>query len=112
MKVRLVFLIIILIFLSNSCSKEKEKISIVEEESLEMQMIKAYKEGLKEIAQYLGFSWTLDDVDAMGSIALFTDFVESEGKDLESKIKILTYNEDDCQATKFIFDWLNSELVS
>jgi len=71
-----------------------------------------YKEGLKEIAQYLGFSWTLDDVDAMGSIALFTDFVESEGKDLESKIKILTYNEDDCQATKFIFDWLNSELVS
>ena len=49
MKFRLVFLIIILIFLSNSCSKEKEKISIVEEESLEMQMIKAYKEGLKEL---------------------------------------------------------------
>ena len=71
-----------------------------------------YKEGLKEIAQYLGFSWTLDDVDAMASIALFTNFVESEGKDLESKSKILTYNEDDCQATKFIFDWLNSELVT
>ena len=49
MKFRLVFLIIILIFLSNSCSKEKEKISIIEEESLEMQMIKAYKEGLKEL---------------------------------------------------------------
>ena len=49
MKFRLVFLIIILIFLSNSCSKEKEKISIIEEESLEMQMIKAYKKGLKEL---------------------------------------------------------------
>tara|TARA_B100000965_G_scaffold13781_1_gene10319 strand:+ start:40 stop:879 length:840 start_codon:yes stop_codon:yes gene_type:complete len=49
MKFRLVFLIITLIFLSNSCSKEKEKISIIEEESLEMQMIKAYKEGLKEL---------------------------------------------------------------
>ena len=49
MKFRLVFLTIILIFLSNSCSKEKEKISIIEEESLEMQMIKAYKEGLKEL---------------------------------------------------------------
>jgi len=49
MKFRLVFLIIILIFLSNSCSKEKEKISIIEEENLEMQMIKAYKEGLKEL---------------------------------------------------------------
>tara|TARA_B100000131_G_scaffold288941_1_gene300630 strand:- start:2703 stop:3542 length:840 start_codon:yes stop_codon:yes gene_type:complete len=49
MKFRLVFLITILVFLSNSCSKEKEKISIIEEESLEMQMIKAYKDGLKEL---------------------------------------------------------------
>ena len=71
-----------------------------------------YKEGLKEIAQYLGFNWRLDDVDAMGSIALFSNFVQSEGKDLESKTKILTYNEDDCQATKFIFDWLTAEPIS
>ena len=49
MKFRLVFLITILVFLSNSCSKEKEKISIIEEENLEMQMIKAYNEGLKEL---------------------------------------------------------------
>ena len=49
MKFHLVFLIISLIFLSNSCSKEKEKISIIEEESLEMQMIKAYSEGMKEL---------------------------------------------------------------
>ena len=38
-----------MIFFSASCSKEKEKISIVEEESLEMQMIKAYNDGLKEL---------------------------------------------------------------
>jgi len=49
MKFNLVYLIIALLFLSSSCSKEKEKISIVEEESLEMQMIKAYNEGLKEL---------------------------------------------------------------
>ena len=49
MKFHLAYLIIALIFLSSSCSKEKEKISIVEEESLEMQMIKAYNEGLKEL---------------------------------------------------------------
>ena len=49
MKFHLLFLIIALIFLNTSCSKEKEKISIIEEESLEMQMIKAYKEGLKEL---------------------------------------------------------------
>ena len=49
MKFHLAYLIIVLLFLSTSCSKEKEKISIVEEESLEMQMIKAYNEGLKEL---------------------------------------------------------------
>ena len=49
MKFHLLFLIIALIFLNTSCSKEKETISIIEEESLEMQMIKAYKEGLKEL---------------------------------------------------------------
>ena len=47
MKLHLVFLILALIFLNTSCSKEKEKISIIEEESLEMQMIKAYNEGLE-----------------------------------------------------------------
>ena len=36
-------------FLNISCSKEKEKISIIEDESLEMQMIKAYNDGLKEL---------------------------------------------------------------
>ena len=49
MKFHLLFLIIALIFLNTSCSKEKEKISIIEEENLEMQMIKAYNEGLKEL---------------------------------------------------------------
>ena len=49
MKFHLVYFIIALLFLSSSCSKEKEKISIVEEESLENQMIKAYNEGLKEL---------------------------------------------------------------
>ena len=48
MKFLQLYLIIFLIFLNISCSKEKEKISIVEEESLETQMIKAYNEGLKE----------------------------------------------------------------
>ena len=48
MKFQLVYLILVLIFLNNSCSKEKEKISIIEDESLEIQMIKAYNDGLKE----------------------------------------------------------------
>ena len=49
MKFHLVYLIIALIFLNTSCSKEEKKISIIEEESLEMQMIKAYDQGIKEL---------------------------------------------------------------
>ncbi len=49
MKFHLVYLIIVAIFLFTSCSKEKEKVSIIEDESLEMQMIKAYNDGLKEL---------------------------------------------------------------
>ena len=47
----LFYKIVILIFFLNlnSCIKENEKISIVEEKSLEMQMIDAYNEGLKEL---------------------------------------------------------------
>ena len=43
------FLIIVLIFISlASCSKKDEKISLIKEDNLEMQMIEAYNEGLKE----------------------------------------------------------------
>ena len=43
-------IVILLFFLNlNSCIKENEKISIVDEKSLEMQMIDAYNEGLKEL---------------------------------------------------------------
>ena len=49
MKFPLVFLILILFILSISCSKQKEKISIVEEKSLEMQMVEAYNKGLIEL---------------------------------------------------------------
>ena len=43
------FLIIVLIFIGlASCSKKEEKISLIKEDNLEMQMIEAYNEGLKE----------------------------------------------------------------
>ncbi len=44
---KIIFLILtILVF---SCSSNKEKISIIEEENLELQMIDAYKDGYKEL---------------------------------------------------------------
>ena len=52
MKFSFTFLILILFFLNISCSKEKKKISIVKEDSLEMQMIEAYREGLVELDHF------------------------------------------------------------
>ena len=49
MKFHSLYLIVLLIFFVSSCAKEKEKISIVEEESLESQMINTYNEGLNEL---------------------------------------------------------------
>ena len=43
-----IFLVLVLTILA-SCSSDKKKISIIEEEDLELQMIDAYKEGYKEL---------------------------------------------------------------
>ena len=49
MKFPIFFIIFALFFLITSCSKEKEKISLIEEKNLESQMIEAYNEGIKEL---------------------------------------------------------------
>ena len=49
MKFPIFFLVIILFISITSCSKKEEKISIIEEENLEMQMIASYREGLAEL---------------------------------------------------------------
>ena len=41
-------LLFVIILVSISCSKKTEKISLIKEDNLEMQMIEAYNEGLKE----------------------------------------------------------------
>ncbi len=48
MKFRNLFLSIIIIFGILSCSEKQEKVSLIKEDNLEMQMIEAYNEGLKE----------------------------------------------------------------
>ena len=49
MKYHNYLLIILIIFSFYSCSEKEEKISVIKENNLEMQMIEAYKEGLKEL---------------------------------------------------------------
>ena len=41
--------LLVFLILTISCSKEQEKISIIEEKNLELQMIEAYNEGLREL---------------------------------------------------------------
>ena len=69
----------------------------------------AYGEGLKDIAKCLGFNWRHGDVDALTSVALYFQYLDSNGKNQEDRQKILDYNEDDCLATMHIFDWLSSQ---
>ena len=44
-----IFIFFVLILLISSCSEKEEKVSIIEEKNLEMQMVEAYKEGMKEL---------------------------------------------------------------
>jgi outer membrane protein assembly factor BamD len=44
-------LVIVLIIYSNSCSKKEEKISIIQEKEIRLQMIDAYKEGVKALEE-------------------------------------------------------------
>ena len=66
----------------------------------------AYGEGLKAIAKCLGFHWQQDDVTGVGSMDLYTKYVDSGSTDQVSKEKIIVYNKDDCFATMHIYDWI------
>ena len=51
MKFNNFFIILLMVFSLISCSEKKEKISLIKEDNLEMQMIETYNEGLKEFNQ-------------------------------------------------------------
>lgn len=67
-----------------------------------------YGNGLKEIARYIGFSWR-HDIDAMDSMVLFFKYVQDPENNRDKLKKVLDYNEDDCEATKTVKDWLERE---
>ena len=48
MKFQNILISLLILFSLISCTEKKEKISIIKEDNLEMQMIEAYNEGLKE----------------------------------------------------------------
>lgn len=62
---------------------------------------------LKEIAQYLGFSWRDKSPSGAMSIEWFNKYLET--KDQKDMDRILLYNEDDCKATMVIKDFLDKQ---
>ena len=74
-----------------------------------------YRNGLKEVAGFLGFTWTESEADGLLSIEWRTNWLETK-KDLW-KEKLIQYNIEDCLALIKIHEWLerlaeNSETQS
>ena len=49
MKISVKIFLLLFFILALSCSKEKDRVSIIEEKDLDKQMIEAYTDGLKEL---------------------------------------------------------------
>jgi hypothetical protein len=65
-----------------------------------------YSNGLKEIGQYLGFRWS--DPEASGTSAMVWRSAWELSRDLTLKQRLVTYNEEDCQATQKLTEKLFS----
>ncbi len=64
-----------------------------------------YSYSLKAVAKFLKpDSWRHEDVDAMQSIVLYNEFVDTG--DREKLQKVIDYNEDDCRATLLVKQYL------
>jgi len=71
-----------------------------------------YSDGLKDIAEYLGFKWRQKDVGALSSMVLYWEYLESKGKNEKGLDEILMYNEDDCLAVMWVKDCLSNGIES
>lgn len=69
-----------------------------------------YGNGLKQVAKFMGYNWRHEDVDAMESIAFYFQYVKDPENNKEKLKKVIDYNEDDCQATKVVKEWLEENL--
>ena len=65
-----------------------------------------YSNGLKDIADYLGFKWRHEDINALDSIAYYLKYQENPDGFKDKMQAIVDYNEDDCIATRVVKDWL------
>jgi predicted RecB family nuclease len=68
-----------------------------------------YGNGLKQIAPYIGYKWKHQEVNAMESIAIYFQYVKDKQANKDKMQKVIDYNNDDCEATLLIKDWLKKE---
>lgn len=69
----------------------------------ERQLITGFGTGLKAVAPLAGFEWRDDDPSGGQSMVWYQRAGAGDG---EARARLLTYNEDDVQATKWLRDWL------
>ena len=62
-----------------------------------------YFYGLKDIAKYLGFTWSHTQAGGAQSIAWYEEWLETQDKSILETI--IAYNRDDVVATKFLMEW-------
>jgi predicted RecB family nuclease len=65
-----------------------------------------YRNGLKDIASFLGFQWRHKDVNALDAVAYYLNYQENPKAYRDKMQSVVDYNEDDCVATRVIRDWL------
>ena len=97
------------------------KYSVSSFEANSIDMLPAIKEtvalsvqsySIKDVAKFMGFQWRQEDVDANESLVLFWECYEEGITDVSDQRikKIVDYNEDDCDALKHIYRWIQSNL--
>ena len=62
--------------------------------------------GLKPVSKFVGFKYSDEDPGGSQSIAWFEEYQKDPQRNGELRQRILTYNRDDCEATKVVHDWL------
>jgi len=65
-----------------------------------------YGNKLKDIANYLGFEWRHEEVNALESVAMYLEYAKDNEAHRDKLKLIIDYNEDDCRATIVVKDWL------
>lgn len=59
-----------------------------------------YSNGLKDVAQYLGFKWSSDSPSGLNALLWRSKW--EQYKSPEAKQKLITYNSEDCEAVEVV----------